>query len=160
MRLSFDMDGCLCDGSYVPKEARTPEFYAGVGVAHSLVIPTLNALAKKHTVYIISSRRFPSATRITQKWLWMQGCLVEDLAGVLCGVGIYDKLNLGDILDVQYHIDDDPTVIFGQYSDEGRRYSIEPILLHNPSRGEYKGNIPVIPDWPHLVEYFCHLGLL
>ena len=156
MRLSFDMDGVLADGQYVPEEKRTPEFYLTLAPISDLARRTVNALSRNHTVYIISSRHFADATRTTQQWLWRNGFILEDLAGVLCGIPIDQKVDLCNMLGVRYHVDDDPAMM-----DYGEIWNdfVTPLMLRNPSRFNYKSNISLWDNWDSLHAYFCHLGL-
>ena len=108
--LTFDVDGVLADGHYIPSWDRFPEVYLRLGVRDSDMAATLNQLSATHNVYLVSGRRFDDAVRVTRQWLEWVGVDVGALCGVVCGVPRLLKARVAELLGTQLHFDDDPVV--------------------------------------------------
>lgn len=106
--ISFDMDGVLTGGSYIPEWDRRPYHYRDLPLLEECAPEIFNDLAKRYDVYIISARNFENSTRITKEWLESKG--FEGWMGICTGISVPRKAKLVKHLGISLHIDDHPEV--------------------------------------------------
>jgi 5'(3')-deoxyribonucleotidase len=85
-KISFDCDGVLAGGHYIPAWDRQPQVYARLPLLDYAVPNVLNKLMNSYNVYIVTGRKFDGALETTQEWLAENNVDVHHLAGVVTGV--------------------------------------------------------------------------
>ena len=113
--ISFDCDGVITPGGYVPTEDRTNAKYAKI-LPHDDAIPSLHWLSTLYDIYIISQRSHENSNLGLRAWLhWILGLELDTIAGVITGPsggaaeGTYmDKIQVVDALGSVVHFDDNP----------------------------------------------------
>jgi hypothetical protein len=105
--ISFDLDGVLVGGRYIPEWDRTPEVYNSLPPADPTAADILWELESKFHTYYVSSRRFENALEVSMEWLLDHG--------FPCGYGVivgqHNKPEMLRLLGVSVHFDDDPRVV-------------------------------------------------
>jgi hypothetical protein len=113
--ISFDCDGVLTSGGFVPPEERTNAKYAKINPQED-AIPSLHWLSTLYDIYIISQRSHENSNLGLRAWLhWVLGLELDTIAGVITGPsggaseGIYmDKGRIVEALGCVAHFDDNP----------------------------------------------------
>jgi hypothetical protein len=106
--ISFDLDGVLVGGNYIPEWDRKPEIYRSLPAANPNAYEVLWELANKFQIYYVSSRCFDSALQVSYEWLFDNGFPLGP-GGVI--VGQRNKPEMLRLLGVSVHFDDDPRVV-------------------------------------------------
>jgi hypothetical protein len=110
--LSFDVDGVVADGEFIPVLNRTPARYQQSWVIEPKAAAIINHIATYIAdVYFVSSRSCTNATVLTRRWLYGIGVDPDRIAGVICNVVPAKKVELVQLLHATYHFDDDPKII-------------------------------------------------
>ena len=107
MILTIDIDGVLAGGEYIPEWERIPERYLSLPLLEPDLPNTIHKLARKHSLYLLSSRKFDHALDYTRLWLEQSGFAMTDFCGVMVGLNPQRKRIIFDLLHADYHIDDD-----------------------------------------------------
>lgn len=111
MIITIDIDGVLAGGEYIPEWERYPERYLSLPLLEKDLTTTIHKLARKHSLYLLSSRGFPNALDYTRMWLEENSFSMSDFCGVIVGLGKTKKVYLVDTLKADCHIDDDYRVV-------------------------------------------------
>jgi hypothetical protein len=112
MIVSLDIDGVLAGGEYIPEWDRTNgAAYAALPLIDPQIPEYIHAIAKRHSVYLISSRQFPGALDTTRLWLNKQRFCMTDFCGVIVGLNHTTKIEMVKLLRATLHFDDDYRVI-------------------------------------------------
>lgn len=109
--ITFDVDGVLAGGGFIPEMDRRPEVYEDLPLLDLRAPDILNELTRKYSVYIVSSRRFENALDVTRRWLNKHGFHLSWLSGVLCVDGAKEKVKAIHLLGSRLHVDDSPEVL-------------------------------------------------
>jgi hypothetical protein len=121
--ISFDCDGVLTPGGFVPPELRTNKHYASLNPQED-AIPSLHWLSTIYDIYIISQRSHVDSNLGLRAWLhWVLGLELDTIAGVITGPsggaseGVYmDKPLVVRALGSLVHFDDNPHHLDGMGS--------------------------------------------
>jgi hypothetical protein len=107
-RISFDVDGVVCEGGYLTPSERSAERYMKCQLREPQVVECINRLLFDYDVYFISSRDHNNALESTREWLENQGVFMEMVAGTIVGIPPYNKPHLCRMLGISAHFDDCP----------------------------------------------------
>lgn len=118
--ISFDCDGVLTSGGFVPPELRTNKEYCKINPQED-AIPSLHWLSTMYDIYIISQRSHSDSNLGLRAWLhWVLGLELDTIAGVITGPsggaaeGVYmDKPKIVEALGCVAHFDDNPIHLEG-----------------------------------------------
>lgn len=113
--VSFDCDGVITPGGYMPPERRTNKEYCKLDPQED-AIPSLHWLSTMYDIFIISQRSHPDSNLGLRAWLhWVLGLELDTIAGVITGPsggaceGVYmDKPAIIRALGCLVHFDDNP----------------------------------------------------
>lgn len=109
--ISFDIDGVIAKGGYIPEWDRKPKVYEKLDLMDPRVPYIVNDLTRRFSVYIISARRFENALDTTRRWLVEKGFYLHWLCGVMCLRGWEEKEAVLRALQPAFHIDDAPRFV-------------------------------------------------
>lgn len=145
--LTFDIDGVLTDGRYIPPELRTAEYYITIPILPGAAT-AINKLSSFSTIYFVSSRRTGEPVQYTKLWLEHNGVEMQRLGGVICDITPLHKAILCTSLGSRLHFDDDPRAVAEFRGD--RAVFVE--------GGEWTGEIvdycrhyyPIVRGWPEI----------
>src|SRR5271170_7123452 len=119
-KISFDVDGVIAEGGWVPPEDRTNKFYNNKKPLNDEVIPSLVHLSMMYDIYIISTRGHEMANLGLRAWItFCLGLHMDTIAGVITHPwskeeaerdvnGPMDKAAVVRSLGVVVHFDDSP----------------------------------------------------
>ena len=120
-KISFDCDGVIAAGGYMPVEDRTNRNYAKKPPLNEEVLPSLHWLSTMYDIYVISTRGHENANLGLRGWLhWKLGLELDTIAGVItyphvAGENLtnnpdapMDKAQIVQDLGIVVHFDDDP----------------------------------------------------
>lgn len=110
--ITFDIDGVVCDGGYLPPEQRCWQRYNEVKVLDAAMVIGINRLTEIADIYFVSSRDHVNANYFTRYWLENQGFWMEHIS-VLTGIASADKPIILRLIKSEAHFDDDPTCVGG-----------------------------------------------
>jgi hypothetical protein len=118
--ISFDCDGVLTSGGFVPPEDRNNKFYCKLDPQED-AIPNIHWLSTMYDIYIISQRAHPDSNLGLRAWLhWVLGLELDTIAGVITGPSggstpdtPMDKVKIVEALGCVAHFDDNPTHLEG-----------------------------------------------
>lgn len=113
--ISFDCDGVLTPGGFVPLEDRTNKLYCQLNPQED-AIPSLHWLSTMYDIYIISQRNHDDSNLGLRAWLhWVLGLELDTIAGVITGPSscsgermFMDKVAITAALGCVAHFDDNP----------------------------------------------------
>lgn len=113
--ISFDCDGVLTPGGFVPLELRTNKEYCKINPQED-AIPSLHWLSTMYDIYIISQRSHADSNLGLRAWLhWVLGLELDTIAGVITGPSggasegvMMDKPLVVRALGSVAHFDDNP----------------------------------------------------
>ena len=113
--ISFDCDGVLTPGGFVPPELRTNKEYCKINPQED-AIPSLHWLSTMYDIYIISQRSHTDSNLGLRAWLhWVLGLELDTIAGVITGPSggaaegvMMDKPLVVRALGSVAHFDDNP----------------------------------------------------
>jgi 5'(3')-deoxyribonucleotidase len=108
--ITFDCDGVIAGGGYIPREDRRPEVYAALPLLDKSAPDIINDLCQHYGIYIVSARDFEDALNVTKRWLNRNGVDLDWLAGVTC-TSIDSKIKILQALNPLYHFDDAPMIL-------------------------------------------------
>lgn len=122
--ISFDCDGVITPGAFVPPEFRTNKHYCQI-VPIEDAVPSLQWLSTMYDIYIISTRSHTDSNLGLRAWLhWVLGLEMDTLAGVITGPSggareaslevegrHMDKPRIVSALECVVHFDDRPDVV-------------------------------------------------
>lgn len=147
MILTFDIDGVVCGGEFIPEWERYPETYLNLPVLDPILPAYFHDLAKKYSLYLISSRKFPNALDITKLWLNKNDFCPTDFSGVIVGLQYEEKVKMVRLLQSILHVDDDFRVT-GPLGLKGCLLLHDSIKVHYPwsSKAVEAGHV-VYHDW-------------
>ncbi len=146
--LTFDCDGVLAGGHYIPAWDRYPETYAALPLQDAAAPRVLDKLAESYNIYFVSGRRFPGALDTTRRWMANNGIDLSHIAGVIVGQPRLLKAQMAEALGAALHFDDDPKVV-EMMGVRGVRYK----SAEWPGHEHYAKNWPVVASWSE-VETF------
>ena len=136
MILTIDIDGVLAGGEYIPEWERYPERYLTLPLIEEGLPSLIHKLARKHSLYLLSSRAFPNALDYTRLWLEKVGFASADFCGVVVGAGKTEKVVLTQLLQATIHIDDDYRVVDKlERGDVGAPFGL--FVYHEAARSHY-----------------------
>jgi hypothetical protein len=162
--ISFDLDGVVADGHYVPVEERTNAVYFRKPPVRADVAAMLRNLAIYYDIFFISARSHINANIGARAWLkYILGLDLETVAGVITGsltwdgvdpTSPYSKIPAIQSCGSRIHIDDDPNII-AQLPYVG--------LLMPSNDGWAKsaaaaGQYPTCRTWPILMHFLLTPG--
>lgn len=133
--ISFDIDGVIAGGGYIPEMDRKPEVYEELLLLDPSIPEIINNLCRRYSVYIISARRFENALEVTRLWLHKKGFNLSWLCGVMCLPSWDSKIQTILSINPSIHIDDSPMML-----------KPLPVLCQVLFMGPYN-------DWPGIEEY-------
>lgn len=110
--VTFDIDGVIAGGRYIPEWERFPEVYMELPLLDPSAPEVIHEVAKKYSVYLISSRSYPQALSSTRLWLNKVGFYMPDFSGVLVGLTPHQKAAMASLLGSVMHLDDDWRVVW------------------------------------------------
>lgn len=118
--ISFDCDGVITPGGFVPPELRTNKHYAFLKPQPGAV-EALDFLSNMYDIYIISQRSHENSNLGLRAWChWILGLELDKIAGVITGPsagakeGTYMNKNLVvETLGCLVHFDDNPHHLVG-----------------------------------------------
>lgn len=145
MILTCDVDGVIAGGEFIPEWERYPERYLSLPLLEEDIPHQIHKLAAKHSLYLLSSRKFPNALDYTRLWLNQSGFSLTDFCGVLVGLGAKEKVMVAQALHSNLHFDDDFRVA-----------SITPLCMgvlirHDQAASHYPwSERAVATGWPYL----------
>jgi hypothetical protein len=113
--ISFDCDGVITPGGFVPPEMRTNKLYAKLDPQED-AIPSLHWLSTLYDIYIISQRSHTDSNLGLRAWLhWVLGLELDTIAGVITGPSggasegvLMNKVEVVHALRSLAHFDDNP----------------------------------------------------
>jgi len=108
-RISFDIDGVIAGGNYLPEWDRKPEIYLSLPVMDEYTKPVLNELDNKCDIYYLTSRTFDGDYDITLEWMINNNIPLGK--GLVCRVPGDDKHKVSAALGCDLHIDDRPATV-------------------------------------------------
>lgn len=158
-KISFDVDGVLTEGGWVPPEDRTNKIYIKKNPLNAEVVPTLQWLSMYYDIYIISSRSHSDANLGLRAWIhFCLGLEMDTIAGVItheegCDERM-DKSRVVDVLGVCVHFDDDPVAVEAC----GTRGVLVPSEM--PSSVEATNRAPTAPDWATIRRFLTTPGMV
>ena len=164
-KISFDCDGVLAEGGWVPMEDRTNKFYIKKQPLNAEVVPTLQWLSIFYDIFIISTRAHHEANLGLRAWIHF--CLnleLDTIAGVITHPwskaqveeapnGRMDKSAVVDALGISIHFDDDPAHVEAC----GNRGVLVPSDM--PSSIAASGRLPTAPDWDTIRRFLTIPGM-
>jgi len=165
-KISFDVDGVIAEGGWVPVEDRNNKFYIKKKPLNEEVIPTLQWLSIFYDIYIISTRAHPEANLGLRAWLhFCLGLEMDTLAGVITHPwsqkqveedknGRMDKATVVDVLGIVVHFDDDPSHV----ESMGSRGILVPSDM--PHSIAAKNILPTAPDWDTIRRFLTTPGMV
>ena len=160
--VSFDVDGVIAGGEWIPAWERHPKNYRELPILSKDVAKYLPEIATWFNVYFVSSRYFDNATRVTKEWL-------EDtvpriaIAGVITGEE-YSRLDrkaykgrVVQALNPLVHVDDEPAML--EYLPPKKRvYFKHPSVPHWPDPDQIaKRCRAAVTSWRQLYGFFSEL---
>lgn len=160
--ISFDCDGILTYGGFVPLELRTNKHYASLTPQED-AIPSIHWLSNFFDIYIISQRSHLDSNLGLRAWLhWMLGVELDTIAGVITGPSggaaegtLMDKAKVVEALGCLVHFDDNPSHLAGM--DCGVLFPSD----IQESKDIYKTNIfPKVAGWPEVREFLTTPGMV
>lgn len=158
-KISFDLDGVIAEGGWVPVEERSNKTYYKKGVVSPEVIPTLDLLSILYDIYLISSRGHKDANLGSRAWVhFALGLELDTIAGVITHSGTddtiapFDKASIVQALGIELHIDDDPRHVEAC----GNRGVL--FVSDMPSSIEAGGKFATVYDWTQLREFLTTPG--
>jgi hypothetical protein len=145
--ISFDVDGVVASGGFIPVEERSAERYEKCTLLDLEIPRYINQLARTHDVYFISSRNHVNALDSTHEWLYEAGIYMDYIKGTICGIPAYNKPFLCRMLGVSAHFDDDPAAVTTSFG----------WLVNNPTWPANQEAIAryapqVVNDWREIME--------
>ena len=113
--ISFDCDGVITPGGFVPIEMRTNREYAKISPQED-AIPSLHWLSTMYDIYLVSQRSHIDSNLGLRGWLhWVLGLELDTIAGVITGPSgggregtLMDKVKIVEALECVAHFDDNP----------------------------------------------------
>lgn len=164
LKISFDVDGVLAEGSYTPPDQRTNAIYARKSPVSPDVLPSVHMLSMLYDIYIISTRGHENANLGLRGWLyWTLGINLDTIAGVITypnPIGPdgdpdtpMDKNAVVRALGISCHFDDDPGHVIA-CGDHGVL-----VVSDHPGSQEYAGRLPTVRTWAEIREFLTTPGL-
>lgn len=165
-KISFDVDGVIAEGGWVPRENRTNAFYSRKKVLNAEVIPSIIHLSMMYDIYIISTRGHEMANLGLRAWLTLGlGLHMDTIAGVITYPGTRedierdpdDPMDKGLVvraLGIAVHFDDSPTHVEAC----GDRGVLVPSDL--PGSLEAARHLPTAPDWDTIRTFLTTPGMV
>lgn len=162
-KISFDCDGVIAEGGWVPQENRTNKFYCAKQPLNIEVLPSLHWLSTMYDIYVISTRSHKDANLGLRAWLhWVLGLELDTIAGVISfpqedepqNENIpMDKASIIRDLGIVCHFDDDP----------GHVSSISGVGVLVPSEMPHsiaaRNILPTAPDWETIRTFLTTPGM-
>lgn len=159
--ISFDCDGVIAEGSYVPIQDRTNKLYFQKKPIDPQIAGYIQFLSIIYDIYIISYRHHEAANLGLRAWLAVVlGMNLDSIAGVITYPGDpnYDadprwKGQVIQVIGSQVHFDDDPKVI-----------EATPVGILVPGAGWPEsqaaiGRYPTCQDWISIMGFLTTPGL-
>lgn len=159
--ISFDCDGVITPGGFIPPELRTNKHYASLEPQED-AIPSLHWLSTQYDIYIISQRSHVDSNLGLRAWLhWILGLELDTIAGVITGPSggaaegvLMDKVKVVEALGCLAHFDDNPHHLAGM--DVGILFPSE----IPESQDMYRTNIlPKVSGWQEVREFLTTPGM-
>lgn len=125
MKLAFDMDGTIAAGTYLDQPEDPHIAYMGLQPYDSYTKNVWNKICRLHDTYIITSRSFNGAVKLTERWLKENELAIP--AGII-SCSKYEKSLLTKLLAVDALFDDHPLV----YRECVAYNSHDTFLMDNP----------------------------
>ena len=113
--ISFDCDGVITPGGFVPLEQRTNKLYAKIDPKEDAIL-SLHWLSTMYDIYIISQRSHIDSNLGLRGWIhWVLGLELDTIAGVITGPSggasegvLMNKTAIVQALGCVAHFDDNP----------------------------------------------------
>lgn len=149
--ISFDIDGVVAGGNYIPEWDRRPEIYKELPILDERARDVIYNLSWKYNIYFVSSRKFPNALRTSVDWLYGRGF---NPSSRCCGVICYGKTPLEkplilSALGSRLHFDDHPGIVAG-YSGRAALFINDREVDSQWPGTDYwvdSGKVPVVRGW-------------
>lgn len=130
MKLSFDMDGTICDGRYLER-CSDLQMYLGLTPYDMHTRDVWNQIVREHDVSIITSRSWPGAAKGVRLWL-EEHCFVQPDA--IITMSCHAKNHAGkalimEPLGIEAHFDDSAEV----FNTVNNNIDTKCYLLDNPN---------------------------
>lgn len=138
--VSFDIDGVVAGGKYIPEWDRDTQHYSKLPLLDDKIPRILKRLSKNWNIYLVSTRRYEDALTSTRGWLERFGI---EVAGVIVNVPRLLKGPVVEILKAEMHFDDDLSVVKMIHGGRG-------VLFYGPEwayRKEDLEGVRVVNDW-------------
>lgn len=164
-KISFDVDGVIAEGGWVPVENRTNKFYIKKKPLNLEVVPSLQYLSIFYDIFVISTRAHPEANLGLRAWLhFCLGLEMDTIAGVITHPwtaqqteenpnGRMDKSLIVDALGCCVHFDDDP----GHVEACGSRGVLVPSDM--PHSVAAANVLPTAPNWDTIRRFLTTPGM-
>ena len=165
-KISFDVDGVIAEGGWVPVENRTNKFYIKKNPLNAEVVPTLQWLSMYYDIFLISTRAHTEANLGLRAWVhFCLGLELDTIAGVITHPwsqkqvqenvnGRMDKSSVVDVLGVVVHFDDDPIHV----ESCGTRGILVPSDM--PHSIAAANVLPTAPDWATIRKFLTTPGMM
>lgn len=165
-KISFDCDGVLAEGGWVPVEDRTNKTYIKKKPLNDEVMPSLQYLSMFYDIYVISTRGHADANLGLRAWLhFILGLELDTIAGVITHPweqlrvkedpnGRMDKASVVDALGVVVHFDDCPVHVAAC----GTRGVLFPSEM--PDSIIAVNLLPTAPDWDTVRRFLTTPGMV
>lgn len=164
--ISFDLDGVIAEGGYMPYEERTEEAYQAKKFIDRKIDLYLNYLADFYDIYIISFRHHEGANLGARQWFMDEHVGMDTLAGVIthpASPEVRDGNHLwkgetARVVGSQFHLDDDPRVV--KSCEVGVLFDPTPNELRATFPQDFKGieAFPSCHTWEEVVRFLTTPG--
>jgi len=164
-KLSFDVDGVIAEGGWVPIENRTNKFYIKKNPLNAEVVPSLQWLSMFYDIFLISTRAHAEANLGLRAWVhFCLGLEMDTIAGVITHPwsqaevekdknGSMDKARIVHDLGIVVHFDDDPRHVEAL----GDRGVLVPSEM--PSSMAAVNVYPTVLDWDTIRKFLSTPGM-
>lgn len=168
--ISFDCDGVITPGAWVPPELRTNKYYASLEPSEDAV-PSLHWLSTLYDIYIISTRSNIDSNLGLRAWLhWVLGLELDTIAGVITGPSggaregrdgtretgaiHMNKAKIVSALECRIHFDDRADVV-QSLPGVGVLFPAE----YDENR-EARNKLPTVKGWEEVREFLTTPGMV
>lgn len=159
--ISFDCDGVITSGGFVPPGLRTNKHYASLSPQPGAK-EALEFLSHIYDIYIISQRSHKDSNLGLRAWLhWILGLELDTIAGVITGPsagaaeGIYmNKPQIVETLGCLVHFDDNPHHLVGMSCGV-----LFPSEIPESQETAQTNLFPKVSGWDNVMEFLTTPGM-
>ena len=162
--VSFDVDGVIAGGDWIPEWDRKPEIYSELPVLDPMISGYLESLMYNFNLYFVSARSYVGATYNTRRWL-INNCDLPKraISGVICAEEYTSrkerkafKIDVIRALNPIIHMDDEPEILEALRPDQRVWFRQADNHWPNPDEIEKRCRF-VAESWNELGVFFEEL---